>query len=157
VKQIRARSTVILTNDNIAMIVPNTKFIDSPVTNWTYSDPRVRFRIPVGVAYGSDIAKVCEALLAAGRENLNTLKEPAPSVFLQKFGDSSIDFELVVWSSEMSARPSRYRSDLNFAIEQKFREAGIELPFPQRDLHIRSGTLKVQNIEEKESTRGRES
>src|SRR5438105_693783 len=146
VQQIRARSTVIRTNDNITMIVPNTKFIDSPVTNWTYGDPRVRFRIPVGVAYGSDIARVREALLAAGRENPNTLKDPAPSVFLDKFGDSSIDFELVVWSSEMSARPSRYRSDLNFAIEQKFREAGIEIAFPQRDLHIRSGVLKVEGI-----------
>src|SRR5213082_2385647 len=144
VQHIRARSTVIVTNDNITMIVPNTKFIDSPVTNWTYGDPRVRFRIPVGVAYGSDIAKVREALLATGRENPNTLKDPAPSVFLEKFGDNSIEFELVVWSSEMSARPSRYRTDLNFAIEQKFREAGIELPFPQRDLHIRSGTLKVE-------------
>jgi small-conductance mechanosensitive channel len=147
VQQIRARSTVIRTNDNITMIVPNTKFIDSPVTNWTYGDPRVRFRIPVGVAYGSDIAKVREALLAAGRENPNTLKEPAPSVFLEKFGESSIDFELVVWSSEMSARPSRYRSDLNFAIEQKFREADIEIAFPQRDLHIRSGVLKVEGVE----------
>src|SRR5437762_2400757 len=146
VQQIRARSTVIRTNDNISMIVPNTKFIDSPVTNWTYGDPRVRFRIPVGVAYGSDIAKVREALLAAGRENPNTLKDPAPSVFLNKFGDNSIDFELVVWSSEMSARPSRYRSDLNFAIEQKFREAGIEIAFPQRDLHIRSGVLKVESV-----------
>jgi small-conductance mechanosensitive channel len=147
VQQIRARSTVIRTNDNIMMIVPNTKFIDSPVTNWTYGDPRVRFRIPVGVAYGSDIGKVREALLAAGRENPNTLKDPAPSIFFEKFGDNSIDFQLVVWSSEMSARPSRYRSDLNFAIEQKFREAGIELPFPQRDLHIRSGVLKVQGVE----------
>ncbi len=146
VQQIRARSTIIRTNDNITMIVPNTKFIDSPVTNWTYGDPRVRFRIPVGVAYGSDISKVCEALLAVGRENPQTLKEPAPSVFLEKFGDSSIDFELVVWSSEMSARPSRYRSDLNFAIERKFREAGIEIAFPQRDLHIRSGVLKVEGI-----------
>src|SRR5881392_3153440 len=146
VQHIRARSTVIVTNDNITMIVPNSKFIDSPVTNWTYGDPRVRFRIPVGVAYGSDIAKVREALLAAGRENPNTLKDPAPSVFLQKFGDNSIDFELVVWSSEMSARPSRYRSDLNFAIEQKFREAGIEIAFPQRDLHISSGVLKVESV-----------
>jgi small-conductance mechanosensitive channel len=146
VQQIRARSTVIRTNDNITMIVPNTKFIDSPVTNWTYGDPRVRFRIPVGVAYGSDIAKVREALLAAGRENPNTLQEPAPSIFLEKFGDNSIDFELVVWSSEMSARPSRYRSDLNFAIERKFRESGIEIAFPQRDLHIRSGVLKVEGI-----------
>jgi small-conductance mechanosensitive channel len=144
VQQIRARSTVIRTNDNITMIVPNTKFIDSPVTNWTYGDPRVRFRIPVGVAYGSDIAKVREALLAAGRENPNTLKEPAPSVFLEKFGENAIDFELVVWSSEMSARPRRYRSDLNFAIEQKLREAGIEIPSPQRDLHFRGGVLKVE-------------
>ena len=146
VQQIRARSTVIRTNDNIMMIVPNTKFIDSPVTNWTYGDPRVRFRIPVGVAYGSDIPKVREALLAAGRENPNTLKDPEPSVFLEKFGDNSIDFQLVVWSSEMSARPSRYRSDLNFAIEQKFREAGVEIAFPQRDLHIRSGVLKVEGV-----------
>jgi small-conductance mechanosensitive channel len=147
VEHIRARSTVIRTNDNIAMIVPNTKFIDSPVTNWTYGDPRVRFRIPVGVAYGSDISKVREALLSAGRENPNTLQEPAPTVFLEKFGDNSIDFELVVWSNEMSARPRRYRSDLNFAIEQRFREAGIEIAFPQRDLHIRSGVLKVEGLE----------
>jgi small-conductance mechanosensitive channel len=145
VQQIRARSTVIRTNDNITMIVPNTKFIDSPVTNWTYGDPRVRFRIPVGVAYGSDVNKVREALIAAGTENSHTLSEPAPSVFLEKFGENSIDFELVVWSSEMSARPRRYRSDLNFAIEKKLREAGIEIAFPQRDLHFRD-VLKVENV-----------
>jgi len=146
VQHIRARSTVIVTNDNITMIVPNSKFIDSPVTNWTYGDPRVRFRIPVGIAYGSDIDKVRAALIAAGKENPHTLSDPEPSVFLEKFGDSSIEFELVVWSSEMSYRPRRYRSDLNFAIEQKLREAEIELAFPQRDLHIRSGVLQVQNV-----------
>ncbi len=153
VQQIRARSTVIRTNDNITMIVPNTKFIDSPVTNWTYGDPRVRFRIPVGVAYGSDIEKVREALLAAGQENPNTLKDPGPSVFLDKFGDSSIDFELVVWSSEMSYRPRRFRSDLNFAIEQKFREAGIKIAFPQRDIHIRDGVLKVESLASSEKSK----
>jgi len=157
VEHIRARSTVIRTNDNIMMIVPNTKFIDSPVTNWTYGDRRVRFRIPVGVAYGSDVAKVRDALLAVAQENPHTLKEPAPGVFLEKFGDNSIDFKLVVWSSEMSARPSRYRSDLNFAIVEKFREAKIEMPFPQRDLHIRSGTLKVENVTEQATTKRRES
>src|SRR5213594_2958257 len=146
VEHIRARSTVIRTNDNIMMIVPNTKFIDSPVTNWTYGDRRVRFRIAVGVAYGSDVNKVRDALLAVAHENPHTLKEPAPSVFLKQFGDSSIDFQLMVWSSEMSARPSRYRSDLNFAIVEKFREAGIEFPFPQRDVHIRDGVLKVENV-----------
>lgn len=149
VQQIRARSTVIVTNDNISMIVPNSKFIDSPVTNWTYGDPRVRFRVPIGVAYGSDVNKVREALIAAGRSNSHVLEDPAPSVFLNKFGESSIDFELVVWSSEMSHRPSRFKSDLNFAIEQKLREAGIEIPFPQRDLHIRSGALRTTGPDEK--------
>ena len=152
VQQIRARSTVILTNDNISMIVPNKEFIDSPVKNWTYGDPRVRFRIPVGVAYGSDVEKVREALLAAGRENPNTLDDPAPSVFLEKFGDSSINFELVVWSREMSYRPRRYRSDLNFAIAKHLRAAGIEIPNPQRDLHIRSGVLKVQQQNSEQAT-----
>ena len=144
VQQIHARSTVIVTNDNIAMIVPNSKFIDSPVTNWTYGDPRVRFRVPIGVAYGSDVKKVSEALIAAGRSNAHVLEDPAPSVFLKQFGESSIDFELVVWSAEMSHRPSRFKSDLNFAIEEKLREAGIEIPFPQRDLHIRSGVLRTE-------------
>ena len=146
VEHIRARSTVIRTNDNIMMIVPNTKFIDSPVTNWTYGDRRVRFRIPVSVAYGSDIVKVRDTLLAVAGENPHTLKEPGPSVFLENFGENAIDFKLVLWSSEMSARPSRYRSDINFAIAEKFREAGIEMPFPQRDLHIRSGVLKVEKV-----------
>jgi small-conductance mechanosensitive channel len=151
VEHIRARSTVIRTNDNIMMIVPNTKFIDSTVTNWTYGDRRVRFRIPVGVAYGSDVNKVRDALLAVAREDPHTLKEPAPSVFLNEFGDSSIDFKLMVWSSEMSDRPSRYRSDLNFAIAEKFHEIGIEFPFPQRDLHIRDGVIQVENVTKTEN------
>jgi len=153
VEHIRARSTVIRTNDNIMMIVPNSKFIDSPVTNWTYGDRRVRFRIPVGVAYGSDVDRVRDALLAVAHENSHTLKEPAPTVFLDQFGDSSIDFKLMVWSSEMSHRPSRYRSDLNFAIAQKFRELGIEFPFPQRDVHIRDGVLKVENFAAEQSAK----
>jgi small-conductance mechanosensitive channel len=157
VEHIRARSTVIRTNDNIMMIVPNTKFIDSPVTNWTYGDRRVRFRIPISVASDSDIAKVRDTLLAVAREDPHTLKEPPPSVFLENFGENAIVFKLVVWSSEMSARPSRYRSDINFAIAEKFREAGIELPFPQRDLHIRSGVLKVENVTEQGTTKRRES
>jgi small-conductance mechanosensitive channel len=145
VQQIRARSTVLLTSDNISIIVPNTKFIDSPVTNWTYGDPRVRFRVPVGAAYGSDVNKVRDALIAAGREHPATLKDPAPAVFLEKFGDSSIHFELVVWSSAMGNRPRTFKSDLNFLIEKHLRGAGIEIPNPQRDLHIRSGVLKIEN------------
>src|SRR5881396_3791312 len=157
VQQIRARSTVIRTNDNISMIVPNTKFIDSPVTNWTYGDPKVRFRIPVGVAYGSDVEKVRAKLIEAAAEDPHTLEEPAPSVFFVGFGNSSLNFELVAWSAEMSHRPRRYRSDLNFAIEHKFREAGIEIAFPQRDLHIRSGVLKVKSVAAEEKAKQPES
>jgi len=146
VQKIRARSTVIVTNDNITMIVPNQKFIDSPVTNWTYGDPRVRFRVPVGVAYGSDVELVRRTLIEAAEEDPHTLKEPAPSVFFVGFGDSSLNFELVAWSDEMSNRPQRYRSDLNFAINRKLREAGIEIPFPQRDLNIRTGILKMEPV-----------
>ncbi len=144
VQQIRARSTVILTNDNIAMIVPNTKFIDSPVKNWTYGDPRVRFRIPVGVAYGSDLEQVREAMVDVARNHQSVLSDPAPSVFLNNFGDSSINLELVVWSDQMSNRPSRFRSDLNFGLAKKFKELGIEIPAPQRDLNFRSGTVRVE-------------
>jgi len=144
VQQIRARSTVILTNDNITMIVPNTKFIDSPVTNWTYGDPRVRFRVPVGVAYGSDLDKARDALLEVARENPQVLDEPSPTVFLEAFGGSSINLELVVWSKEMSYRPRRFRSDLNFAIARKLREAGVEIPSPQRDISFREGFVRVE-------------
>jgi small-conductance mechanosensitive channel len=147
VQQIRARSTVILTNDNIAIIVPNTKFIDSTVTNWTYGDQRVRFRIPVGVAYGSDVNKVRDVLIAAAREHPAALKDPAPNAYIDRFGDSSIDFELIVWSQEMSYKPRRFKSDLNYLIEKHLREAGIEIPSPRRDVRIRSGQLKVQNVD----------
>jgi small-conductance mechanosensitive channel len=147
VRQIRARSTVIVTNDNIAMIVPNEKFIDSPVTNWTHTDRRVRFRLPVGVACDSDVNKVRETLIAAAREHPATLNDPAPDAFLEKFGENSIDFELVVWSEEMSQRPSRFRSDLNYLICKHLGAAGIAIPFPQRDLHIRDGLIKVQALE----------
>jgi small-conductance mechanosensitive channel len=126
------------------MIVPNTKFIDSPVTNWTYGDPRVRFRVPVGVAYGSDLEKARNALLEVARENPQVLDEPSPTVFLEAFGGSSINLELVVWSKEMSYRPRRFRSDLNFAIARKLHEAGVEIPSPQRDISFREGFVRVE-------------
>jgi small-conductance mechanosensitive channel len=150
VQRISFRSTVILTNDNISMIVPNERFIDSPVTNWTHTDRRVRFRVPVGVAYGSDVNKVRDTLIAAAREHPATLNEPAPDAFLEKFGESTIDFQLVVWSEEMSRRPSRFKSDLNYLICKHLGAAGIEIAFPQRDLRIRSGVLKVQNVSDGE-------
>jgi small-conductance mechanosensitive channel len=147
---------VIVTNDNIAIIVPNSKFIDSPVTNWHYGDPSVRFRLPVGVPYGSDVNKVRDALIAAAREHSATLDDPEPTAFLEKFGDSTIDFELIAWSREMSHSPRRFRSDLNYLIYKRLTAAGIEIPNPQRDLHIRSGTLKVETVTRKDNTTGSE-
>src|SRR6266513_451214 len=151
VQQIRARSTVIMTSDNIAMIVPNSKFIDSPVTNWHYGDPRLRFRIPVGVAYGSDINKVSEALIAAAREHSATLSDPEPTVYLEKFGASTVDFALVAWTQEMSYKPRRFRSDLNYLIHKHLTAAGIEIPNPQRDLHIRDGVITLQRAAKHEA------
>jgi len=147
VQQIRARSTVIVTSDNIAMIVPNSKFIDSPVTNWHYGDARVRFRLPVGVAYGSDVHKVREALIAAASEHSATLTDPPPTAYLEKFGESTIHFELIAWTREMSARPRRFKSDLNYLICKHLTAAGIQIPYPQRDLHIRDAIIKVENVE----------
>lgn len=140
---IGARSTTIKTNDNITMIVPNSKFISENVTNWSFGDDIVRFRIPVGVSYDSDVDEVSNLLLAIAAENANVAKEPKPSVWLKEMGDNSINFELLAWSRTMLQRPGRFRSELNFAIMRKFREHGIEIPFPQRDLHIRSGLHHV--------------
>ena len=147
VQQIRARSTVILTNDNITMIVPNTKFIDSPVTNWTYGDPRVRFRIPVGVAYGSDVEKVRDALIAAGAENPHTLHDPAPRVFLETVRRKLDQLRTggLEQGNELSAAPFPQRSEFRHRA-RNLREAGIEIPFPQRDLHIRSGILRTESV-----------
>jgi len=139
VRAIRIRSTTVMTNDNIAIIVPNSRFIEQKVVNWNHEDPRVRFRIPVGVAQTSDVEKVKEILLSIARNHPMALAEPAPTVFFASFGDFTFNFELVVWSLEMSTRPRVFTSDLNFAIQRAFREEGIELPFPQRDVHIRSG------------------
>lgn len=144
VTKINLRSTTVVTNDNITIIVPNSDFITSAVTNWSYGDPKVRMRLPVGVAYGSDVEKLHNVLLEAAAADPNVLAEPAPVVRFLKFGDSSLDFELAVWTIDMAHRPTRFRSDLYFAIERKLRENQIEIPFPQRDLHLRSGRLVLE-------------
>jgi small-conductance mechanosensitive channel len=144
VTKISLRSTVVVTNDNITIIVPNSNFITNPVTNWSYGDPKVRLRLPVGVAYGSDIEKLRRVLLEVADENPAVLKEPAPMVRFLEFGDSSLNFEVAVWTIDMAHRPTRFRSDLFFAIERKLRENKIEVPFPQRDLHLRSGKITFQ-------------
>ena len=138
VREISLRSTTVITNDNMAIIVPNADFITQRVTNWSYEDPRVRFRIPFGVAYGTDLSKLRQLMLEVADEHPKALKDPKPELFFVGFGDSSLNFELGVWSSESTISPRRFRSDLFFAIEKKLRESGIEIPFPQQDLHVRT-------------------
>jgi small-conductance mechanosensitive channel len=151
VTDIRARSTTVITNDNISLIVPNSIFTEHTVTNWSHGDQKVRFRIPVSVAYGSDLGKVKEALMQVAKRHPSVLTAPEPTVFFDSFGDSALRLELVVWSAEMSYRPRRFRSDLNFAIDQALRDFGIELPFPQRDLNIRGGTIRVKHVDDRAS------
>ncbi|MCF7688628.1 MAG: mechanosensitive ion channel [Cephaloticoccus sp.] len=147
VAKISLRSTTVVTNDNISIIVPNSQFISETVINWSHGDPKVQFRIPIGVAYGSDTEKLKETLLALAKENPHVLAQPGPSVDFIEFGESSLNFELGVWTHDMVRSPRRFRSDLNFAIDHKLREVGIEIPFPQRDLHVRSGLpLVVQRL-----------
>ncbi|MEX2198874.1 MAG: mechanosensitive ion channel domain-containing protein, partial [Burkholderiales bacterium] len=148
--EIGARATTVLTNDNIAIIVPNSKFITENVVNWQYTDNNVRFRIPVSVAYGSDADKVEKILLEAAKENGDVLEEPPPAVRLLEFGDNGLQFELRAWSASLLHRKGRLTSALNLAIYEKFNEAGITFPFPQRDLHVRSGVLEVRRAERKD-------
>jgi len=144
--EIGARSTKVLTNDNIMIIVPNSKFITESVVNWKYNDARVRFRIPVSVAYGSDVRLVEKLLLEVAKQEQEVLDDPAPAVRFLEFGDSGLAFELRAWTTSLVHRKGRLISMLNFAIYEKFREHGIEIPFPQRDLHIRSGVVEVKTV-----------
>lgn len=143
VLSISVRSTTILTNDNISIIVPNSEFISRQVINWSHNDRNIRFRIPVGVSYNEDPEKIKAILLSVADDNPNVLKNPGPQVIFDGFGDSSLDFMLAVWTSTYIARPRILKSDLYFEIFKRFKTAGVEIPFPQRDIHIRS-TVETQ-------------
>ncbi len=142
---IGARSTTVRTNDNITIIVPNSKFIEENVVNWSFANQSVRFRVPVGVAYDSDLNLVKKLLLEVAEENADVLRDPKAAVRLIEFGDSAINLELWVWTKEKLQRKTVFISALNFAIWEKFRAGGIEIPFPQTDLHIKTGRVKVKN------------
>jgi small-conductance mechanosensitive channel len=133
---INARSTTVVTNDNIAIIVPNTKFITENVVNWSLTGRDVRFRIPVSVACDSDLKKVVELLEEIGRENPDVLDTPPPAVRFIAFGDNALLLELRVWSTTLTHRKGLLISTLNFAIYEKFREHGIEMSTPLRDVRI---------------------
>lgn len=150
VKEINTRATLITTNDRVDILVPNSQFINSTVTNWTLREKHRRTRIPFGVAYGTDKELVKKAALEAAaslqHELTGTDARPA-QVWLVGFGESSLDFELVLWlHPDAVKRPAAITAEYNWAIETALRKYNIEIPFPQRDLHIRSGTLPVRQI-----------
>jgi small-conductance mechanosensitive channel len=137
VVDISMRATTIVTNDNISIIVPNSEFISSTVINWSHTDRNVRFNFPVGVAYREDPERVRKLLLEIALENPGVLKDPKPDVLFTEFGDSALMFNLRVWTSEYINRPGVLKSRLYYEISRRFKEAGIEIPFPQRDVHIK--------------------
>ncbi len=137
VLSIGLRSTVIETFDGSELIVPNSTLIAQKVTNWTLSTTRARVVLPVGVAYGSDVEKVLRILMEAAESHSLVMEDPAPRALFVGFGDSSLDFELRAWIADVNGRLG-VRSELGQYIDRRFREEEIEIPFPQRDLHLRS-------------------
>jgi small-conductance mechanosensitive channel len=136
VKEIGLRTSKIETRNNIIMIVPNSKFISDNVINWSHLEKKSRFLVSVGVAYGSDVELVRDVLIKCADAHNEVSKKPSPFVKFEDFGESSLDFELYFWTSN-NFGVEIIKSDLRFMIDKKFRENGIQIPFPQRDLHIK--------------------
>ena len=137
VMDINIRSTTVRSLNNIAIIVPNSEFVSSQVVNWSHGDRKIRLDIEVGVSYQSDLDTVLRSLKEVALENPEILRDPEPDVHLREFGDSSWNMKLRIWIDDPKRHPV-VRSDINCAIVRKFRENGVEIPFPQRDLHLRS-------------------
>jgi small-conductance mechanosensitive channel len=141
VMRVGARSTQVRTLDQVTVIVPNSELLESEVVNWSHGDPTSRVHVRVGVAYGTEPALVRRALFEAAAQHPGVLREPRPEVRLSGFGESSLDFELLVWTRDPRDQ-DRLRSDLNFRIAEQFARAGISIPFPQQDVHLRSASLE---------------
>ncbi len=137
IMEINIRSTMVRTVNNISIIVPNSEFVSKDVVNYSHGDPTYRLDVKVGVAYGSDLDNVLKALQEVADNNDRVLKKPAPAVHLTEFGDSSWNMQLRTWIGDVKDYPE-IRNELNQAIVRTFRKYNVEIPFPQRDLHLRS-------------------
>lgn len=143
VKEVDSRTTKVITRDETVVIVPNHKFVNENVKNWTQNSRDARFRISVGVAYGSDISEVRRILLECAHVHGEINKNPAPYVFFSDFGDSALLFDLIFYSENLF-RIEKIKSDLRFMIEQKFRANGVRIPFPQRDIWMQTPDQAVR-------------
>ena len=150
VDRIGLRTSEIETRDHIMMIIPNSIFTSQKVINWSHNMQYTRFRITVGVAYGSDTKLVKEVLLDCANNHEYVAKRPKPSVRFIDFGESSLGFELLFYSANMF-RIERVKSDIRFYIDAKFRQNNIHIPFPQRDLHIKSNSVSIKDDVTKDS------
>ncbi len=135
--EIGLRTSKIETRDNIIMVVPNSKFVTDIVINWSHSEKRTRFHIDVGVAYGSDVEKVTRLLLQCAEDLKNVSNSPAPFVRFNDFGNSSLDFQLYFWTTE-TFQVEYIKSEIRYKIDAAFRANKVQIPFPQRDVHIKS-------------------
>jgi small-conductance mechanosensitive channel len=138
IRKASARFTLLETFDGKEIMIPNEDFITNRVTNWTYSNTNGRVEIIVGVSYSSDLEKVREILLQAAGEHPKCTTEPVPTCYLREFGDSSVNFTLHFWVQDVTTGRWGPKSEVMFSIWHKFKQNGIEIPFPQRDLHLKS-------------------
>jgi len=145
VVNISARATTIITNDDISVIVPNSEFISQTVINWSHNDRKVRFNFPVFVSHNEDPVNVKKALLEVAHENQFVLTDPKPDILFDAYQESSLKFNLRIWTSEYIDRPNVIKSQLYYAVFKKFKEKGIKIPYPQRDLHIKNDDLKIES------------
>ena len=137
VVNISIRSTTIITNENIAILVPNAKFVSDTVINWSYNDTSVRFKIPVSVAYKEDPETIRSLLIDVAQAHPGVLKDPQPDVLFDEYGENSLNFFLRVYSNAYSNKPNVLKSELYYEIFKRFKSQGIEIPFPQRDVYIK--------------------
>ncbi len=147
VREIAMRYTRITTNDALDMLVPNSEFINGKVINWTLDDASRRMHVPFGVAYGTPKERVKEAGLAAAKQVPGIIETETRNsqVWLVAYGDNSVNYELVVWADRrLTTRPASTHARLMWALDDELAKRDIEIPFPQRDLHVRSGTLDVR-------------
>jgi small-conductance mechanosensitive channel len=145
VLRIAARATTLVTNDNISVIVPNSELTSSAVINWSSPTPKVRFHLPIGVAYGSDPELIRQTLLDVVLSHNGVLKEPSPDVLFDQFGESSLNFIVRFWTVQYVDRPGVLRSDINYSIHKIFQERGIQVPFPQQEVFVRGGSLELRS------------
>ena len=136
VMEVNLRSCELKTRDDVIIIVPNSKFLEEKVVNWSHESEQVRFTVEVGVAYGSDIDKVNECLVAAMQANKQVSKSPKPYTHFSNFGDSSLEFKMFFWSKQ-TFRIENVKSDLRRDVYKRLKEHDLAIPFPQRDIHIK--------------------